>query len=138
MAERRATVRSIAGLAVWSLFRSCDVLVLPTKADAFGIVAAEASACGLAVIMSDVGGARDIVVEGETGYLLAPGDLDLLVKRLSTLARDPDLRRRMGRAARARAQARFDAKKNGKKVVDTLVDVVETRLEMSRHQLRHR
>jgi glycosyltransferase involved in cell wall biosynthesis len=106
------------------LFRSCDVFVLPTKADAFGIVAAEASASGLAVIMSDVGGAGDIVVEGETGYLLPPGDLAGLTRRLRELIANPGLLRHMGEAARNRAERLFDASRNGKKVVDTLIDVV--------------
>jgi len=75
----------------------------------------------LAVVMSDVGGASDIVVEGETGYLVASGDFESLVQRLSELVADPQLRRRLGSAARARAESCFDGAKNGRRVVDELV-----------------
>jgi len=109
------------------LFRTSDVFVMPTRADAFGIVAVEASASGLAVVMSDMGGAADIVVDGQTGYLIQVDDLSALVQRLSGLVADAELRRRMGRAARARAESRFDAGQNGRKIVDTLLSVAATR-----------
>ena len=106
-----------------SLFQSCDIFVLPTKADAFGIVAVEASAAGLPVLMTDVGGVRDIVVDGETGFLLPPDDVDVLTERLRYLVAHADVRRRMSIAARAQAVAKFDASKNGKKVADILLEV---------------
>ena len=106
-----------------ALFQSCDVLVLPTQADTFGIVAVEASAAGLPVLMTDVGGVRDIVLDGETGFLLPPGDVDVLTERLRYLVARPDVRHRMGIAARAQAEAKFDAFKNGKKVADILLEV---------------
>lgn len=106
-----------------ALFQSCDVLVLPTQADTFGIVAVEASAAGLPVLMTDVGGVRDIVVDGETGFLLPPDDVDVLTERLRYLVAHADVRRRMGMAARAQAVAKFDASKNGKKVADILLEV---------------
>jgi glycosyltransferase involved in cell wall biosynthesis len=104
-----------------ALFRSCHVFALPTKADAFGIVAAEAMATGLPVLMTDIGGARDIVVDGTTGYLLPPQDDAVLHQRLSALIADPELRRRLGAAARARAEANFELRSNCRKVVDELV-----------------
>ena len=108
-----------------ALFQSCDIFVLPTKADAFGIVAAEASATGLPVLMTDVGGASDIVVDGETGFLLPLEDVLVLTERLKFLIMHENIRRRMGAAARARAEQCFDARKNGKKVADILLEVAE-------------
>jgi glycosyltransferase involved in cell wall biosynthesis len=108
------------------LFRASDVFVMPTRADAFGIVAVEAAASGLAVVMSDVGGARDIVVEGETGYLIAIDDLAALTRRLAALVASPELARRLGGAARARAETRFNLAQNGRKVVDKLISVAQS------------
>jgi len=109
------------------LFGASDVFVMPTRADAFGIVAVEAAASGLAVVMTKVGGAGDIVVDGETGYLVPSNDIDSLARRLSELVADPQLRRRMGAAARARAESHFDVAQNGRKVVDKLLSAADAR-----------
>lgn len=105
-----------------TLFGQSHLFALPTKADAFGIVAAEAMASGLPVVMSDVGGARDIVVDGVTGYLVPPGGESALQERLSALVFDRELRERAGAAARSRAEQYFDGRQNSKRVVDALVD----------------
>lgn len=106
------------------LFQSCDLFVLPTKADTFGIVAVEASATGLPVIMTDVGGVRDIVLDGETGFLLPPGDGRALTEWLTYLVNSREVRQRMGVAARQHAKRHFDFQKNGKRVADVLLDSV--------------
>ncbi len=110
--------------ALLALFRGCSVFVLPTEAEAFGIAAVEASASGLPVIATAMGGLQDIVVDGETGFLLQLGDVKALVERLQLLARDAGLRERMGRAARQRAETYFDARRNAARVVSCLHDVV--------------
>jgi glycosyltransferase involved in cell wall biosynthesis len=90
------------------LYQQSDLFVLPTRADCYSLVALEAMACGLPVIVSSIGGIPDIVVEGETGYLVNPDDLPTLSARLDTLVEDFVLRREMGEAARIRAVTRFD------------------------------
>lgn len=112
-----------------ALFQTADVFVLPTAAEAFGIAAAEASAAGLAAIVTGVGGLTDIVVDGETGFLMPPGDLETLVARLRLLADDPALRIRLGRAARQRAETCFNARHNAERVVTCLLDAVETKYD---------
>ncbi len=72
--------------------------------ESFGIVALEAAAAGKPAIVSDVGGLSDIVVDGETGLLVAPGDREALRAALSRLCEGEELRRRMGAAARQRAE----------------------------------
>lgn len=111
------------------LFRSSEVFVMPTRADAFGIVAVEAAASGLAVVMSHIGGAADIVLDGETGYLIRPGDFTSLAERLAALVADRELRRRLGQAARARAETHFDVRRNARRIVDELIQVAEARLQ---------
>ena len=88
---------------------AADVVIAPSlEPEAFGRVAAEAMAMGAPVIAADHGGAREVVVDGETGWLAAPGDGEALSARISAaLQLDPDARSRLSRAARGRAEALF-------------------------------
>jgi glycosyltransferase involved in cell wall biosynthesis len=106
------------------LFRSCDVFVLPSKAEAYPNVVVEACAAGLPCIVSDVGGMSEMIVEGESGFVLQPGDTAGLAELLRRLAGDPELRVGMGRAARERAVEMFDGRKNARRVVDILLEAV--------------
>ena len=87
--------------------RGWDVAVLPSLEEAFGLAAAEAMACGVPVVASRVGGLPEVVVEGETGFLVAAGDAEALRARLRELAADPALRRAMGAAGHDRARRCF-------------------------------
>lgn len=100
------------------LFRTSDVFVLPSEYEMFGIAAVEAAAAGLALIVTSVGGLADLVVDGATGFAMAPGDVDGLTAHLNRLADHPELRREMGIAARRRAEHEFDAATNARRLVD--------------------
>lgn len=67
----------------------------------------EAAACGRPIVTTDTPGCRDVVRDGETGYLVPPSDTTALSVALDRLVSDPELRQRMGAAARADAEARF-------------------------------
>jgi glycosyltransferase involved in cell wall biosynthesis len=85
------------------IYACADCLVLPSEADARGVVVNEAMACGLPVIVSDrtgVWGPGDIVRDGENGFVYPCGDVGALAKAIRKLANDPDLRLRMGRRSR--------------------------------------
>jgi glycosyltransferase involved in cell wall biosynthesis len=58
-------------------------------------------------ISYDIDGAREVVLDGQTGFLVAPGDVAALAARLAELAADPELRLRQGRAGRSRFTDRF-------------------------------
>lgn len=107
-----------------ALYQSSDVFVLPSCAEAFGIAAVEASAAGLPVLASRVGGLQDIVLNDETGYLVQPGDARALAEYLSRLCVNPALRQRMGQASRERAQNCFDARKNAARIIEILFETV--------------
>ena len=72
-----------------------------------GLVALEAMACGTPVVASRVGGLAEVVQDGETGFLVPPGDVPALRDRLDQLLRDPALARRLGDNARARVLEHF-------------------------------
>jgi glycosyltransferase involved in cell wall biosynthesis len=85
-----------------------DVFVLASRSEGMPLSVLEAMAGGLPVIASAVGGVPELVVSGETGLLVRPGDIDALADALHAVLTNPDLRRAMGDAGRARAQHFFD------------------------------
>jgi len=92
-----------------SAIRALDVVVhASTEPEPFGRVIAEAMACGRAVIISASGGARELISEGHDALAHPPGDDAILAERIAELARDPELRRRMGSAGRVTAERRFN------------------------------
>jgi glycosyltransferase involved in cell wall biosynthesis len=105
------------------LFRTSDVFVLPSLAETFGIAAVEASAAGLPVIASNVGGLCDIVVDGKTGLLVGPGDVTALGEALRLFETNPSLRLRYGLHARQHALEHFDATVNATKLADLVQTV---------------
>lgn len=94
------------------LYQESDLFVLPTLADCYSLVAMEAMSCGLPVIISRLGGISEIVADGQTGFLMEPGDYPSLALRLDQLVTDAGLRQKMGAAAVRRAQEKFDCRKN--------------------------
>jgi glycosyltransferase involved in cell wall biosynthesis len=106
------------------LYQESDIFVLPTNAEAFGIAAAEATATGLPVIATAVGGMTDIISHGENGYLIQPGELQVLANYIYALATDINLRRSFSQAARSKAERYFDVKKNASRVIELLKDIV--------------
>lgn len=108
-----------------TLSQSCDIFVLPTNAEAFGIAAVEASAMGLPVIGTAVGGLVDIIEDNETGFVIKPGDVQTLTQHLSNLAQNPDLRRQLGDKARKRTEQLFDAQKNVASISQILQEAVK-------------
>ena len=109
--------------ALLAVYQSCDLFVLPSKAEAFGIAAVEASAAGLPVIAAAIDGLQEIVVNGETGFLIPPEDGAALADHLGRMLADPRLRRRLGRAARRRAETCFDARQFAGRIVEILETV---------------
>ncbi|MBW3570472.1 MAG: glycosyltransferase family 4 protein [Gemmatimonadetes bacterium] len=89
--------------------RALDVVVhASTQPEPFGLVIAEAMACGRAVVASAAGGAGEIVTHGHDALAVAPGDVEGLTDAIRQLALDPVLRDRLGRAGRETAVRRFD------------------------------
>jgi glycosyltransferase involved in cell wall biosynthesis len=89
--------------------RALDIVVhASTAPEPFGLVIAEAMACGRAVIASDAGGAREIFTPGVDALAHTPGDAEGLAARILELILDRDARIRIGRAGRETAERRFD------------------------------
>lgn len=90
-----------------------DVVVhTSTSPEPFGLVVLEGMALGKPVVATAHGGPLDVVVDGETGFLTAPGDAAELAAVLARLLGDPDLRQQVGAAGRARLLDKFTAERN--------------------------
>jgi glycosyltransferase involved in cell wall biosynthesis len=92
-----------AGVAL--RYREADLFTLPSSAEAFGNVFAEALASGLPIVGSTVGGIPELVEHGTNGLLVPPGDPHTLAQAISYLADDPQLRAEMSSRNRAKAEA---------------------------------
>ena len=84
----------------------CDVMTLVSRSETFSLAALEAMALGKPMVVSDTGGAAELVVEDEHGFVFAPGDTDALAMRLKMLT-SPSLRDQLGAAAARRVRERF-------------------------------
>jgi glycosyltransferase involved in cell wall biosynthesis len=90
------------------LYGAADVVCVPsTRPEPLGLVALEAAAAAKCVVASDAGGLPEIVRDGETGRLVAPGSAPALAAALDELAEQPELRVRLGAAAAEDVRARF-------------------------------
>lgn len=92
------------------LMRAADVIALSSHAvvETLPLTLLEAAACGTPAVATRVGSVADVIEEGGTGYLVAPGDVNGFAERVLRLVADPVLRAAMGDAARRRAEAEFD------------------------------
>jgi glycosyltransferase involved in cell wall biosynthesis len=86
------------------LYSSADVFVLPTYSEGFPTVLSEAMSAGLPIVTTPIRGSRDLLVEGTNVLFVPPRDAPALAEALLVLARDPELRRMMGEANRAKVE----------------------------------
>ncbi len=86
---------------------AADMMVHPTRAEGLSLAILEGMAVGLPVVSTRVGGVPEVVVDGETGLLVADGDAQALGRAVLELARDAELRRRFGEAGRLRYREHF-------------------------------
>jgi glycogen(starch) synthase len=93
--------------AVPELLQQATILVIPSLAEGFGLVALEAALMGRPVVATNVGGLADVVQDSVTGVLVEPGDVEGLEEAVRSLLEAPDRAERLGRAARGRASAEF-------------------------------
>jgi glycosyltransferase involved in cell wall biosynthesis len=94
----------LQGQELAAAYASADIFLFPSATETFGQVVREAMASGLPVIGVRAGGVQDLIRDGETGLLCAPGNEAALVAATRRLAEDATLRRTMGAAARQEAE----------------------------------
>lgn len=90
-----------------SFYHELDVLVMPSRAEGFGLAAAEAAACGVPVVATDASSLPEIVVHERTGLLVPPDDPTALARGVARLLGDPTAAARLGRAGREHVAREF-------------------------------
>src|SRR5262249_13026438 len=98
-------------------WHSADVFVMPTRNEAFGLVYQEAAAAGLPAIGSCLNAVPEIIVDGETGLLIPPGNRAELIAALEAMIAAPDRRHRVGRGARQKIEVDADPASHRRKIV---------------------
>jgi glycosyltransferase involved in cell wall biosynthesis len=105
--------------------KASDLFVLATHTEGMPNVVMEAMACGLPVVATQVGGLPEAVADCEGAILVPARDVEKFKDAVLRVAQDEGLRRRMGAAARARAEERFEVMQNARRILEHLSGIVE-------------
>jgi glycosyltransferase involved in cell wall biosynthesis len=107
-------------------YSACDILVLPSvsRLEAFGLVLVEAMASGKPVVASDIPGVRDVVMDGQTGFLAEPFMARDLADKLNAIISDDELAAQMGRKARIHAREHYSWNVIGDIIERVYMDVI--------------
>ena len=106
--------------------RGIDIFVMPSLIrESFGVAALEASASGVPVVASDIGGIPEVVWDDETGFLVAPGDVLGFADAISTLITSSDLRGCMGAQGRDFVRKNYSWAQTEKQLMDVFIDVLK-------------
>ncbi len=103
------------------IYSSLNVLVVPSVIEeGFGLVNIEAMACKVPVIAANSGAIKEIVVDGETGYLVEKNSPEQIRDRIIEIVNNSQLAKKMGEAGRSRVEQLFNIEKNSKKIEQLL------------------
>ena len=107
------------------VMHNCDVVILTTYTETFGLVLIEAMSAGTAVVGTDSGGVPEIIKDGETGLLFKPGDSQGLADCLQKLFREPDLRKKLAENGEKLVEKNFNESMHYEKLFGLLREVVD-------------
>jgi len=102
-----AFLGAIENRRVPEILKDVDIFVMPSTQEGFGVAAVEAQAMEIPVVATRVGGIPEVVLDGETGILVEPGNSEQLAQAILTLIENPTLRKQMGERGRKRALANY-------------------------------
>ena len=109
----------------WTLLPGFDLFVLTSRSEGLPNALMEAMAVGLPCVTTDVGGCRELVDHGSTGYLVAPGDARAVADRIVELSGDAALRGSMGQAGRKRIDAGYSVERLATEVEQVLLRLLK-------------
>lgn len=109
--EKVSYLGKIPYQAVLEHLKKAHVCVFPTFAETLGMVTIESMAMQKTVVNSNIGWAKEMIVDGESGYLVHPKDHQLFANRINSVFENTDLMIQIGNHARERVDAKFDIEK---------------------------
>jgi len=89
------------------ILQGCDIFLMVSMGEGFGLALAEAMACGTAVVAARSGALSEIVEDGKSGLLVSPRDVSALADAIEKLAKDENLRRQMAACGMERVRRHF-------------------------------
>ncbi|CAK0772470.1 Glycosyltransferase family 1 protein [Gammaproteobacteria bacterium] len=110
----------------WTLLKESQILVLPSHQEGLPMAILEAMAAGLTIVTTPVGAIPDAIRDDETGLLVPSGDPKKLAEALARAIGEPQLRQRLGRAARSRFMAEFTIEETARIVIALYHSVLQT------------
>jgi glycosyltransferase involved in cell wall biosynthesis len=116
----------IGGQEKANALAQADVLALPSYCEAMPMAILEGMAAGLPVIATTVGAIGQVVRDGVEGFLVPPGDIEALAGKMVQMARDADLRRRMGEAARKRVAAKYSLEAMARPIEQMYMQIIDS------------
>jgi glycosyltransferase involved in cell wall biosynthesis len=108
-----------------TMLSQLDILVVPSLQEPFGKIVIEGMAMAKPVVASRVGGIPEIILNGETGLLVPPGDTEALRRALYTLITNPEKRYAMGRRGRQRVEQDFALSQNIRKTEEVYASLLQ-------------
>jgi glycosyltransferase involved in cell wall biosynthesis len=121
-----------------ALLQASDVCVLSSKAEGFSNSILEYMAAARPVVATNVGGAREAVVEGRTGFLVSSGDHQTMAERIISLLQNPSMAQEMGQLGRQIVEQEFSCEaqlRNTEQLYETLLASTQSRARTSRTRL---
>jgi len=103
---------------------AADVFVLPSYAEGLPMAMLEAMAVGVPVVMTTVGAIPEVIVDGQNGFMVEPGDVKALRRHLETLIEDAPLRKRIGRRGLETVRDRFGYDRVARQLADLYAELV--------------
>jgi len=116
---------------IWAFLSDIDLFCFTSRSEGLSNAVMEAMAAGVPVVATDVGGIRELIDDGENGFIVPSDDVEAMVERVKMLLDSPELRRRIGLAGRERMKREFTVEK----MVDTLQNVYIEMLRRKGYEL---
>ncbi len=108
-----------------SAYAGCEFFVLPSRWEAFGIVLAEAMACGKCCVGTDAGGIPEVI--GDAGIVVPKGDIEAMRDAIDKLEGDRSLRKKLGKKGRKRVLSKFTWEKTAERTLEGYEEILEGR-----------
>ncbi|MEN2489832.1 glycosyltransferase family 4 protein [Flavobacterium sp. B11] len=112
---------------IQNYIKKANVCVFPTYAETFGMVTTEAMAMQKAVVNSNIGWAQELIIDGESGYLVYPSNHDEYADRIRNIFKSNDFSLEIGKNARQRVENKFDINKLAKENIAFYLKVINSK-----------